>query len=143
MNSLYRRAHCKRTLTPERERFCSHGHTVMTAASGRGRSTSKSVLTWQVNETLGSSGISASHSLGSPFPLLDCLRTCQHHQLHVIPSLLVLLLFKFSLETGTCLVFKCQRQLPNSPEIMTNGQCLFNISLVTGLRLAPHLLFLF
>lgn len=110
---------------------------------GRGGSTSKSVFTWQVNETLGSSCISASHSLGSPFPLLDCLRTCQHHQLHVIPSLLVLLLFKFSLETGTCLVFKCQRQLPNSPEIMTNGQCLFNISLVTGLRLAPHLLFLF
>ena len=25
---------------------------------------------------------------------------------------------------------------------MTNGQCLFNTSLVTGLRLAPHLLLL-
>lgn len=139
--------HIAKEKSPQKGRgFCSHGHTAVTAASGHGRRVHPKVSSpgrW-IKHLISVASLLLTHwaALGKAFPSLTVWGP-QHHQLHVIPSLSVLLLFKFSLETGTCLVFKCQRQLPNSPEIMINGQCLFNISLVTGLRLAPPLLFLF
>lgn len=77
-NSVNSRAHCKRKITPEMERFLlTLVHTAMMAASECGRRVHQSVLTWQVSKTLDSSSSSASHcvALGKSLPLLDCSRS--------------------------------------------------------------------